>query len=115
MLKATRCRFTGTAAAACLLLWLGGGMAAAQDIRRFEEKTAERLADLQLGSGEVSSIRYVLKRKVGEQAGPDIAGAEAYIRLTRCSGYLVVQMNRAAYIRQTYTTGDCEVAGVPAY
>jgi hypothetical protein len=26
-----------------------------------------------------------------------------------------VQMTRAAYIRQTYTTGDCAVAGVPSY
>jgi hypothetical protein len=94
---------------------LSGGVAAAQQTQRFEEKTAERLAELQIESSEVDSIRYVLKRKVGEQAGPDIQGAEAYVRLKRCTGYLVVEMNRATYIRQTYTTGDCEVAGVSAY
>jgi hypothetical protein len=105
---------TGALTAASLLL-LSGGMAVAQQTQRFEEKTAERLAELQIGSGEVSSIRYVLKRKVGERAGPDIQGAYAYARLSRCSGYLVVDMNRTGYILQTYTTGDCEVAGVPAY
>jgi hypothetical protein len=104
----------GTVTAVCLLL-MSGGMAAAQQTQRFEEKTAERLAELQIGSDEVQSTRYVLKRKIDDKAGPDIRGAYAYIRLTRCSGYLVVDMNHSGYIRQTYTTGDCEVAGVPAY
>jgi len=105
---------TGAATAVCLVI-LSAGMAAAQQTQRFEEKTAERLAELQVDSGEVQSIRYVIKRKLDDKAGPDIRGAEAYIRLTRCTGYLVVDMNRTGYIRQTYTTGDCEVAGVPAY
>lgn len=107
-------RLAGAAAASCLLV-LTGSVAAAQQTQRFEEKTAERLAELQIGSGEVRSIRYVIKRKLDDKAGPDIRGAEAYIRLTRCTGYLVVDMNRTGYIHQTYTTGDCAVAGVPAY
>jgi hypothetical protein len=63
----------------------------------------------------VSSIRYIVKRKIDDRAGPDIEGVEAYIRLTSCTGYLIVQMTRSAFIRQTYTTGDCAVAGVPNY
>ena len=104
----------GMAAGACLLL-AAAGPAAAQQTGKFEKKTAERLAELGIGSDEVREIRYVVKRKLDDKAGPDIVGAEAYIRLTRCTGYLIVDMTRAAYVRQTYTTGDCEVAGVPAY
>lgn len=107
-------RLAVTAAAAGLLV-LTAGAATAQQTQRFEDKTAERLAELQIGSSEVESIRFVLKRKVGDQAGPDIQGAEAYIRLKSCTGHLVVEMNRTTYIRQTYTTGDCAVAGVPAF
>jgi hypothetical protein len=114
MRSAFRPWLTGTLTAVCLVM-LSGGMATAQQTQRFEEKTTQRLAELQIGSGEVQSIRYVLKRKLDDKAGPDIRGAYAYIRLSRCSGYLVVDMNRTGYIRQTYTTGDCEVAGVPAY
>lgn len=104
----------GLAAAACLSL-VAATPAAAQQTQRFEEKTAERLAELQIDSGQIESIRYVVKRKVDDRAGPEIEGVEAYVRLKQCSGYLVIQMNRAAYIRQTYTTGDCRVAGADAY
>lgn len=114
MPSAIRQWLAATAAAASLLV-LSAAVAAAQETKRFEEKTAERLAELQIDSSEVESIRYVIKRKIDNKAGPDIQGAEAYIRLKSCSGYLIVQMNRTTYIRQTYTTGDCAVAGVPAF
>jgi hypothetical protein len=114
MRKALRGFTAGLAAAACLWV-VAAAPIAAQQTQRFEEKTAERLAELRIDSSQVQSIRYVVKRKVDDRAGPDIVGVEAYVRLTGCSGYLVVQMTRAAYVRQTYTTGDCEVAGVPNY
>jgi len=114
MRKALRGYLAGFGAAACLCV-VAATPAAAQQIQRFEEKTAERLAELQIDSSQVESIRYVVKRKVDDRAGPEIEGVEAYIRLKQCSGYLIIQMNRAAYIRQTYTTGDCQVAGADAY
>jgi len=114
MRKALQGYATGLAAAACLSI-TAAAPAAAQQTQRFEEKTAERLAELQIGSSQVSSIRYIVKRKIDDRAGPDIEGVEAYIRLTSCTGYLIVQMTRSAFIRQTYTTGDCAVAGVPIY
>lgn len=114
MRKALQGYATGLAAAACLSI-TAAAPAAAQQTQRFEEKTAERLAELQIGSSQVSSIRHIVKRKIDDRAGPDIEGVEAYIRLTSCTGYLIVQMTRSAFIRQTYTTGDCEVAGVPHY
>jgi len=114
MRKALRGYLAGFAAAACLCV-VAATPAAAQQIQRFEEKTAERLAELQIDSSQVESIRYVVKRKVDDRAGPEIEGVEALIRLKQGSGYLIIQMNRAAYIRQTYTTGDCQVAGADAY
>ena len=81
---------------------------------RYAEKTAERLAELGIDQSQVRSIRYALKRRAGDR-GPSIAGAKAWIRLTGCSGYLIVDMNRVAYILQTYTEGDCRVEGVKAF
>lgn len=114
MQHAIKCWLAGAAAASCLLA-LSSGMAAAQQTQRFEAKTAERLAELQIGNDQVQSIRYVLKRNMDDKAGPEIRGAEAYVRLAGCSGYLVVDMNNWGYVRQTYTTGDCAVTGVPAF
>jgi len=87
---------------------------AASQADQFAEKTAQKLAELKISASQVESIRYVLKRNMSDR-GPDILGAEAWIRLADCSGYLVVQMNRVAYVRQTYTRGDCQVEGVTAY
>lgn len=114
MRTALRGYLAGFAAAACLG-FMAATPAAAQQTQRFEEKTRERLAELQLDDSQVRSIQYVVKRKVDDRAGPEIEGVEAYVRLQQCSGYLVIQMNRSAYIRQTYTTGDCRIAGIDAY
>jgi hypothetical protein len=104
---------TGTALTALLIITVPA-TAAAQQTGRFEAKTTERLAELNIDSSEVRSVRYVLKR-TNRDRGPDIIGAEAYVRLDRCSGYLVIQMTAATYVRQTYTLGDCQLDGIPVY
>lgn len=114
MQKSLQGYLAGAAAAAGLVV-MAAAPAAAQQTERFEAKTKERLAEMQIDDSQVQSIRYVIKRKIDDRAGPDIQGADAYIRLQQCSGYLVIQMNRTAYVRQTYTTGDCQVAGAEAY
>ncbi|MGF1628420.1 MAG: hypothetical protein ACFCUT_03020 [Kiloniellaceae bacterium] len=102
------------AALTALLVASVPATAAAQQTSRYEAKTAERLAELNIDSSEVTSVRYVLIR-IGRDRSPDIIGAEAYVRLSRCSGYLVIHMTAATYVRQTYTLGDCRLDGIPAY
>lgn len=87
----------------------------AAETDRFAEATAQRLAELQISDSEVRSIDYKIKRNMTDKAGPPIRGATAWIRLNGCSGWLVIDMNRSAYINQAYTRGDCRVEGVPAY
>ena len=97
-----------------LFLAFAAPAAALAQTDRFAEKTAERLAELGIDDSQVESIRYALKRNPSEK-GPSIVGAKAWIRLTGCSGYLIVDMNRVAYVLQTYTEGDCRVEGVSAF
>lgn len=87
---------------------------AAAQTERYAAKTAERLAELGIDESQVRSIQYALKYNPQDR-GPSIVGAKAWIRLTSCSGYLIVDMNRSAFVLQTYTEGDCRVAGVKAY
>jgi hypothetical protein len=112
MRKALLHRFLPAAVAAGLVAASG---AAARDTERFAAAAQERLAELGIAEDRVESIRYVLRRNMTEKPGPDIIGARAWIRLTDCSGWLVVDMNRSAYVRQSYTRGDCRIEGVPAY
>jgi len=103
----------GPAVLALAVAALSASTAAQTD--RFAEATAERLAELRISDSEVQSIDYKIKRNVSDRAGPPIRGVTAWIRLNGCSGWLVIDMNRSAFIRQAYTRGDCRVDGVPAY
>ncbi len=89
--------------------------ATAAETDRFAEATAKHLAELQISETEVRSIEYKLQRNMTDKAGPAILGARAWIRLEGCSGWLVIDMNRSAFVRQAYTRGDCRVEGAPAY
>ncbi|WP_299620926.1 hypothetical protein [Pelagibius sp.] len=104
------------AAAALLAATLGAApTASAQSSNdRFENKTRAHLAQLGVEEGDVKSIRIVVRRRKNDR-GPDIIGAEGWVRLNSCSGWLVVEMTRAAFVRQSYTRGDCSIAGVPNY
>ena len=93
---------------------LTGALPAAADIRErpFREKTQQRLDELGIEDSRVRSIKLVLIRKKDERPGPDIRAAESYIRLTDCTGYLVIFMNSWAFVRDTYTRGDCSIPGL---
>ena len=103
-------------AAALVVAAVGTTQTASAQItdNRFENKTRAHIAQLGIEEGDVKSIRIVVRRRRNEQ-GPDIIGAEGWVRLNFCSGWLVVDMTRAAFVRQSYTRGDCSIAGVPNY
>jgi hypothetical protein len=46
-----------------------------------------------------------------------VLGVRAWIRLHTCddAGYLVIDMTRSCFVRQSYTRGDCRLPGVTAY
>lgn len=104
------------AAVALFAATLGAAASASAQItdNRFENKTRAHLAQLGVEEGDVKSIQVVVRRRRNEQ-GPDIIGAEGWVRLNSCSGWLVVEMTRAAFVRQSYTRGDCSIPGVPNY
>lgn len=91
-------------------LWFPAA-ALALDCRVNAEKELDRL---KLDSADISSIRYVEKYNPTEQ-GPDVLGVRAWVRLKSCSGYLVIDMTRSCFLRQSYTRGDCRVEGATAY
>jgi len=78
------------------------------------ENAEAELARLPLAEGDLSSIRYVQKLNPSEK-GPDVLGVRAWVRLKTCTGYLVIDMTRSCFVRQSYTRGDCRLDGVTAY
>lgn len=98
--------------AAALAPALVPGSAAALDCRRQAE---EELARLGLGAAETGSVRFV-ERYNPSESGPDVLGVRAWVRLKACdSGYLVIDMTRTCFVRQSYTRSGCRLDGVTAY
>jgi len=93
-------------------LTAAAGPAHALDCREAAEGELQRLG---IAAGEIAEIRYIEKLNPTER-GPDVLGVRAWIRMQACSsGYLVIDMTRSCFVRQSYTRGDCRRAGVTAY
>ena len=91
------------------------GAALAVDSLRCAGVVDRHLADLPLTAGDVKQIRIIERTNIADDFGPEIFGVDAWVRLNSCTGWLVINMTPACYIRQTYTRGDCRVDGVPSY
>lgn len=105
-------RILAPAGALAGLLADAAGPAAALDCHVSAER---ELQELGLGAGEIAEIRYVEKLNPTER-GPDVLGVRAWIRLQACdSGYLVIDMTRTCFVRQSYTRGECRLPDVTAY
>jgi hypothetical protein len=101
-------------AVAVLAGFLPAGDLLAQS-RRCADTVEARLAELPPAAGEVKSVRIVEKVNLNDEFGPEILGVEGWVRLSSCSGWLVVNMRASCYILETYTLGDCRVEGLSNY
>ena len=87
--------------------------ALALDCHREAEAELHRLG---VEAGQAVEVRYFDKLNPTDR-GPDVLGVRAWIRLQACgdAGYLVIDMTRSCFVRQSYTRGDCRLSGVTAY
>ncbi len=82
-------------------------------LRRYAAKTKEVLEELAIPKEDVSSVKIVLLRQRTDKRGQEIRGGESWIRLNSCdSGHLVIVMNRASFVLDTYTRDGCSAPGV---
>ena len=104
-------------AAPALLLMLAttpGSPALAQVDPQCADATEAELQRLPLGDDTVTSIQYERKLNPRDQ-GPEVIGMRAWVRLQSCTGYLVIDMTRSCFVRQSYTRGNCVIEGVTQY
>lgn len=97
----------------CLVTLLAAPAALALDCREEAEAELQRLG---ITAGDIAEIRFIEKRNPTER-GPDVLGVRAWLRLSACGeeGYLVIDMTRSCFVRQSYTRGSCRWPGVTAY
>jgi hypothetical protein len=69
---------------------------------------AEKLADLNVGSSDVSNISYDPQREAGGD-NDRIVRVLAWVSLRSCRGHLVIDMSRHCAVRQVYGRGECKV------
>ena len=78
------------------------------------DEVSPALRELGVQEGDVQSVQ--VKRRNGGPNPPTNYVYDAWVRLESCDqGYLVVTMTRYCHVKQSYTRGDCQVAGVDSY
>lgn len=87
----------------------------AADTERCARQARFHLSELQLDPNEIDSMRLIAQIPISDRAGPEIEGMDAWVRLKSCTGWLIITMSKACYVRQSYTRGDCRVEGLPNY
>lgn len=106
--------------AAVLVLGIAAGpdpsAATYQEIDNCRGTVEDLLQQLDLGGKQVVLIESVPRRRLTTTDGDDtIVGYQAGARLSGCTGWVRVEMDRFCRVRQSYTQGDCLVDGLPAY
>jgi hypothetical protein len=67
-----------------------------------------------VNQSDVKSVKVV--RRTGGAKSSNIYSLDAWVRLNSCSnGALVVNMTKYCMVQSSYTTGDCNVTGMPRY
>lgn len=97
----------------CLVTLLAAPAALALDCRKEAEEELRRVG---ITAEEITESRFIEKLNPTER-GPDVLGVRAWLRLRACGeeGYLVIDMTRSCFVRQSYSRGDCRWPGVTAY
>lgn len=79
-----------------------------------DAEVAPALRELGVQEADVRSVQ--IERRSGAPNPPTNYVYDAWVRLESCDrGYLVITMTRYCHVTQSYTRGDCQVNGVPAY
>ena len=99
---------------AALLILCSASAALAQAIPNCADAAEAELARLPLNENPVTDLRYELKLNPRDD-GPMVIGVRAWARLASCNGFLVIDMTRSCFVRQSYTRGNCAIEGVTRY
>jgi hypothetical protein len=86
----------------------------AADTDRCAQKARIHMVELAIPRDDIESIRIIESISLGNERGSD-AGVDAWVRLKSCSGWLVINMSPACFVRQSYTRGDCRIDGLSNY
>ena len=80
---------------------------------RCEAEINRALAQASIPKAEVQSIREAREGSGRKQERNETL--TGWVRLESCSGHVVVSMTRTCFVRQVYTTGDCQVVGIKRF
>ena len=80
---------------------------------RCEAQIMKALAE---ASVQESDVRFIkVTRGGGGGKSATNSSYDAWIRMNSCGGYVMVSMTRSCHVHSTYTKGDCQFSGLPAY
>jgi hypothetical protein len=75
----------------------------------------DHLKTLPLKTEDVQSVSMVSRNAGATRLTTGRAGHEAWIRLNSCNGWLIIEMSKGCYPRQSFTRGDCAIEGIKGF
>ncbi|MDA1101507.1 MAG: hypothetical protein O2967_21310 [Proteobacteria bacterium] len=99
-----------TILAISLFGFAGGAMAAPH---RCTMPVMEKMAQLDVAEPQIEQISFVDVRSDDRSAR--LLGYEAWVKLKRCRGSVVVKVSRQCEIQETYSRGECKMTGLKNY
>ncbi len=78
-----------------------------------EAVVTDRISQTDFDQDDVRTIAYIVQRLSGQTGLA--RGINATVSFHSCKGSLEINMNRECRIKQVYTRGGCQSAGIPSY
>lgn len=75
----------------------------------------EHLSSLAVEARDIKSMSMVQRNAGATRLTTGKSGHEAWVRLKSCQGWLIVELSKSCYPRQTFTRGDCDIKGISSY
>lgn len=106
---------TAALTAVTAVTMLAGPAQAVGRYDRCEPVVESELSRLQLDPARIGETSIQIRTYNDRNDETQVSGVLAWVKLRDCTGRLVVDLTSHCRVEQTYTTGSCSVAGVPAY
>jgi hypothetical protein len=72
------------------------------------------LKALDMGDLKVREVRYFVRTEGGGQGG-GTRSLDGWVGFENCKGNMIVRLSKSCAIKERYTSGDCEIDGIPNY
>jgi hypothetical protein len=85
------------------------------DYDEFFDEMLAHVGKYNIKQDQIERVSFVERVEGGRRGLGRVASLEYWLRLTTCSGYVVVELNAAGRVMNSYSRGDCKFDGLQSF